>query len=125
MSVCVASAGDQNPAIGERGGGVTRAWSGEIIDWLNLFRTGGAHPRGDRQHDDRAEQREKVAKDVVSFGCSLHVRGAFGVEGVWGELLGVGVRGIIETGLASAAAEVLQPLLTRPASHRDALQNCK
>jgi hypothetical protein len=28
---------------------VTRARSGEVIERLDLFRTRGAHPRGDRQ----------------------------------------------------------------------------
>ena len=84
MPVAVTSAGDQDPAIGQRGGGVPCARSGEVIDRLDLFRTRRAYPRGDRQHDDRAEQREKVAEDVISFGSSLHVRGAFCVGGSGG-----------------------------------------
>ena len=90
VAVGVASAGDQDAAVGQRGGSVTCSRHGEVIKRLDLFRARGAHPRGDRQHDDRAEEREKVSEDVVSFGRSLHVGGAFFVGGiVWGELLGV------------------------------------
>ena len=58
-------------AIGQRSRGVTRARNDEVIEGLDLFRTRGAHPRGDRQQNDRAEEREKVAKDVISFESSL------------------------------------------------------
>src|SRR5262249_20868644 len=56
-------------------------------------------PSGDRQHDDRAEDRENVSEDVVSFGGSLHSLGGpllggdfWGEvpEGCLGELAGVG-----------------------------------
>ena len=83
----VATAGDQDPAIGERGGGVTCARNGEVIERLDLLRTRGAHPCGDRQQDDRAEERKKVAEDVISFGSSLH----FGL--FWGLLEGSGGTG--------------------------------
>src|SRR5262245_9145826 len=72
MTVGVASAGDQNPAIRQRGSGVTCSRSGEVIERLDLFRARGAYPGGDREHDDRAEEREKVTEDVISFGSSLH-----------------------------------------------------
>jgi hypothetical protein len=58
-------------AIGQRSRGVTRARNDEVIERLELFRTRGAHPRGDRQQNDRAEEREKVAEDVISFESSL------------------------------------------------------
>jgi hypothetical protein len=34
--VCVASAGDQDPAIGERDGGLSRAREDEVIELLDL-----------------------------------------------------------------------------------------
>ena len=72
VSVGVASAGDRDTVIGERGGGVSGARNGEVIERLDLLRTLRAHPRGDRQHNDGAEKRENVSEDVVSFGSSLH-----------------------------------------------------
>ena len=78
----VASAGHQDPAIGERGRGVPCARHSEAIERLDLLRARGADPGRDRQHDDGAEEREKVTEDVVSFGRSLHVLGAFFVGGV-------------------------------------------
>ena len=94
VPVGIASARDQDTAIGERGGGVNRARSGEVIERLDLLRTRGAHPRRDRQHDDRAEHREEVSEDVIGFGGSLRIRGAFFVGGNWGvgELLETGSR---------------------------------
>ena len=38
VAVGVASAGDQDPAIGKRGGGVTCSRNGEVIERLDLFR---------------------------------------------------------------------------------------
>jgi len=70
--VVVASTGDQDTAIGEGGGGVTCARDGEVVERPDLLRARRAHPCGDRQHDDRAEERENVAGDVISFGSSLH-----------------------------------------------------
>jgi hypothetical protein len=74
---------------------VTHARNDEVVERLELFRTRGAHPRGDRQQNDRAKEREKVAKDVISFGSSCigsvlselggTVGGCLGVSGgVWG-----------------------------------------
>src|SRR5207244_9385984 len=83
--VCVASAGDQDPAIGERGSGVSCARNNGI-ELLHLMRIRGTHPCGDRQHDDGAEEREKVSEDVISFGSSLHIRGVGRVWGCWGSL---------------------------------------
>ena len=86
VAVSVASTSDQNQAIGERGRCLTCARHDEIAELLDLKRTGSAHPRCDRQHDGRAEEREKVSEDVISFGSSLHIRGASFVEGSLGSL---------------------------------------
>jgi len=65
----------------------------EIIQRLDLLRTRAAHPCSDRQHDDGAEEREKVADNFVSFGSSLHVFRAF--------LGGASLKGTREFGVRS------------------------